>query len=336
MSTRSVFFAAILSVAACQRDIVSIQQRRLPFQNGTLRDVFTTPAGTLKHIQTLQIQNAVGPRSQFDEISSIIVNSDGSQLLAINDDALFFTIRLEKTFGDQFDVSEAVLYPMRDPDGESIPFEPRDGNPRGLTIDGAYPGEGRGELFVGFGSGRRLLKFPVGVRSLTSAEVDISVLLEECENGPRAINKMRPNRLRPGYLLMICDEPTTSDPNVYPGYAYHGDRPTRFTVESDGDFFPADMAGLSNGDVMILFRTPDNTMRIGLVTARDLSLAMRPGETVVPQIILEAAESDGFNVGRQSGLAIREDSDNRVFVYTTSESRFTGRPTLLTAFEWIA
>ncbi|KAF4722629.1 hypothetical protein FOZ63_010039, partial [Perkinsus olseni] len=122
MSTRSVLFAAILSVAACQRDIVSIQQRRLPFQNGTLRDVFTTPSGTLKHIQTLQIQNAVGPRSQFDEISSIIVNSDGSQLLAINDDALFFTIPLEKTFGDQFGVSEAVLYPMRDPDGENIPF----------------------------------------------------------------------------------------------------------------------------------------------------------------------------------------------------------------------
>ncbi|KAF4741835.1 hypothetical protein FOZ63_005152, partial [Perkinsus olseni] len=300
MSTRSVFFAAILSVAACQRDIVSIQQRRLPFQNGTLRDVFRTRAGTLKHIQTLQIQNAVGPRSQFDEISSIIVNSDGSQLLAINDDAvwvsliltLFFTIRLEKTFGDQFDVSEAVLYPMRDPDGESIPFEPRDGNPRGLTIDGAYPGEGRGELFVGFGSGRRLLKFPVGVRSLTSAEVDISVLLDECGFGPQVINKMRPNRLRPGYL-MICDEPTTDDYRVFPGYAYHGDRPKRFTVESDDDFFPADMAGLSNGDVMILFTTTDYKMRIGFVTAKDLSLAMRRDETVVPQIILEAAESDG-------------------------------------------
>ncbi|KAF4758613.1 hypothetical protein FOZ63_032495, partial [Perkinsus olseni] len=166
-------------------------------------------------------------------------------------------------------------------------------DPRGLTIDGAYPGEGRGDLFVSFETGRRLLKFPVGVGSPTSAEVDISVLLEECENGPEAINKMRPNRLLPGYLLMICDEPTTSDPNVYPGYAYDGDIPTRFTVESDGGFFPADMAGLSNGDVMILFRGPSSTMRIGFVTARDLSLAMRRDETVVPQIILEAAESDG-------------------------------------------
>ncbi|KAF4744363.1 hypothetical protein FOZ62_027853, partial [Perkinsus olseni] len=122
MFTRLAFFASILSVAASQRDIVSIQQRRLPFQNGNPRDVFISPSGTLKHIQTVEIRNAVGPRSQFDEISSIIVKSDGSELLAINDDALFFTMRLEKTFGDEFDVSEAVIYPMRDPDGENIPF----------------------------------------------------------------------------------------------------------------------------------------------------------------------------------------------------------------------
>ncbi|KAF4651522.1 hypothetical protein FOL46_000274 [Perkinsus olseni] len=106
MFTRLAFFAGILSVAASQRDIVSIQQRRLPFQNENPRDVFISPSGTLKHIQTVEIRNAVGPRSQFDEISSIIVKSDGSELLAINDDALFFTMRLEKTFGDEFDVSE--------------------------------------------------------------------------------------------------------------------------------------------------------------------------------------------------------------------------------------
>ncbi|KAF4750264.1 hypothetical protein FOZ63_024633 [Perkinsus olseni] len=342
MSTRSAFFAAILSVAAGQRDILSIQQQRLPFQNGTLRDVFISPSGTLKHIQTIRIQDAVGPRSQFDEIRSIIVKSDGSQLLAINDDALFFTVRLEKTLGDEFDVSEAVIYPMRDPDGESIPFlgdsdTDLDGNPRGLTIEGAYPGEGRGELIVSFETRRTLLKYPVGVRSRTSVDIDISELFDECDVGPQALTKMRPNRLLPGYLLMICDEPTNSDPNVYPAFAYDEGVPTRFSVESDGDFFPVDMAGLSNGDVMILFRGPDDTeMRIGFVPSRDLTLAMRRGDTVVPQIILEAAESDGFNIGRQSGLAIREDPDNRVFVYTTSESRSGGRPTLLTAFEWIA
>ncbi|KAF4710444.1 hypothetical protein FOZ63_021801 [Perkinsus olseni] len=54
------------------------------------------------------------------------------------------------------------------------------------------------------------------------------------------------------------------------------------------------MGGLSDGSLMILFRGPDHTLRIGLVTSRDLSSAMRGrGGAVTPQIILEAAESDG-------------------------------------------
>ncbi|KAF4749296.1 hypothetical protein FOZ62_021904, partial [Perkinsus olseni] len=99
-------------------------------------------------------------------------------------------------------------------------------DPRGLAIDGAYPGEGRGELFVSFEAGRRLLKYPVGVRSRTSAEIDISELLRECVLGPQAITKMRPNRLLPGYFLMICNDPTKSDPNVYPAFAYDEGVPT--------------------------------------------------------------------------------------------------------------
>ncbi|KAF4656964.1 leucine rich repeat containing 9 [Perkinsus olseni] len=75
---------------------------------------------------------------------------------------------------------------------------------------------------------------------------------------------------------MICNDPTNSDPNVYPAFAYDEGVPTRFLVESDGGFSPVDMAGLSNGDVMILFRGPENTeMRIGFVPSRDLTLAMR-------------------------------------------------------------
>ncbi|KAF4712485.1 hypothetical protein FOZ63_001815, partial [Perkinsus olseni] len=336
-------FAAVLGAVACQENIVSVFQRRVPFQNGNPRSTFITPSGTLRLIQTLELKDAVSTTyTQFAELSSMLVTPNGDEILATNDDGLFVRMELKATFDDQFDVSEAIISPMRDPQGDRITEEDDLVDDRlsmfarGLTIDGTYRGEGRGELFVSYTEGRRMLKFPIGVDSRTSAEVDISLVLDECEYAPQAIDKMRPDRLLPAYLLMICDEPTKRGGSIYPGFAYDGEEaPIRFEVESDGGFAPVDMAGLSDGSLMILFRgiMDESSMRIGLVSSRDLSLAMRGrGGAVTPQTILEAAESDGFNVGRTSGLAIRED-DGKVFVYIVNDGYPT---TFLTALEWIS
>ncbi|KAF4727054.1 hypothetical protein FOZ62_030191, partial [Perkinsus olseni] len=315
-------FAAVLGAVACQENIVSVFQRRVPFQNGNPRSTFITPSGTLRLIQTLELKDAVSTTyTQFAELSSMLVTPNGDEILATNDDGLFVRMELKATFDDQFDVSEAIISPMRDPQGDRITEE---------------DDLGRGELFVSYTEGRRMLKFPIGVDSRTSAEVDISLVLDECEYAPQAIDKMRPDRLLPAYLLMICDEPTKRGGSIYPGFAYDGEEaPIRFEVESDGGFAPVDMAGLSDGSLMILFRgiMDESSMRIGLVSSRDLSLAMRGrGGAVTPQTILEAAESDGFNVGRTSGLAIRED-DGKVFVYIVNDGYPT---TFLTALEWIS
>ncbi|KAF4658446.1 hypothetical protein FOZ61_005602 [Perkinsus olseni] len=108
-----------------------------------------------------------------------------------------------------------------------------------------------------------------------------------------------PDPLLPAYLTMICDGPTRKNQNIYPAFAYDGDVPIRFEVESPSGFFPVDMAGLSDGSLTILFRGPsgrsgERTMRIALASSTDLSSVMRrSGGTVTPQIILEAAECDG-------------------------------------------
>ncbi|KAF4698723.1 hypothetical protein FOZ62_031681 [Perkinsus olseni] len=337
MSIPSVLFAAVVGAVVCQENTVSVLQRRVSFQNGSTRDIFTSPSGTLRLIQTLELQDAVSPRSQFEELSSFLVTSKGEEMLATNDDGLFICMELKPKFDDQFDVSKAFVYPMRDPQGDRITDEDHLDTARGLAIDGTYRGEGRGELFVSYTEGRRMLKFPIGVDSRTSAEVDISLVLDECRNAPQAIDIMRPDPLLPANLAMICDKPTRIRGSIYPAFAYVGDVPIRFEVESDDGFFPVDMAGLSDGSLMILFRGPNRrsgrrTMRIGLASSRDLSLAMRRREgRVTPQIILEVAESDGFNIGLTSGLATRE-HDDKIFVYIVND----GVPiTYLTNFEWI-
>ncbi|KAF4658445.1 hypothetical protein FOZ61_005601 [Perkinsus olseni] len=259
-------------------------------------------------------------------------------MLATNDNGLFIRMELERFFNDQFDVSQAILSPMRDPLGDRITDEDGPATARGLTIDGTYLGRGRGELIVSYTEGFRVLKFSSGVDSRRSDEVDISLVLDECGFAPQAIDSMRPDPFVPAYLTMICDEPTRENTSIYPAFVYGGEVPFRFEVESQSGFFPVDMAGLSDGSLMILFRGPDlpfrsTRMRIGLVSSRDVSsVTRRRGGRVTPQIILEAAESDGFNVGIVSGLAIREDDDDKTFVYIVNN----GIPvTYLTTFEWI-
>ncbi|KAF4729367.1 hypothetical protein FOZ62_024749, partial [Perkinsus olseni] len=150
---------------------------------------------TLRHIQTLQLDDAVSPISQFAQLSSIIVDSGGSELLATTDEATFITMELERTSRGRFDVSEATVYPMRDPQGEIMIFK---------------------DDFL----------------------------------GPR-------RRDRRDHLLMLCGSSTSDDRNVYTAYAYDESIPNRFFVESRDSFNPADMAGLRNGDFMILFSRED-------------------------------------------------------------------------------
>ncbi|KAF4704020.1 hypothetical protein FOZ63_032537, partial [Perkinsus olseni] len=262
MSIRSVVFAVFLSTAVCQRNIVSLSQRRLPFQNGTTRNDFPSSAGTLRHIQTLQLDDAVSPISQFAQLSSIIVDSGGSELLATTDEATFINMELEvrssleRTSRGRFDVSEATIYPMRDPQGQIMIFKDDFLDiAASLTIDGTYRGRGRGDLIVSFVEDRgTLLRYPDGVRSRASTQLNISDFLRECGDGPEAITKLRPRRRdRRDHLLMLCGSSSSDDRNVYTAYAYDESIPNRFFVESRDSLRPADMAGLRNGDFMILF-----------------------------------------------------------------------------------
>ncbi|KAF4731166.1 hypothetical protein FOZ62_020626, partial [Perkinsus olseni] len=134
---------------------------------------------------------------------------------------------------DQFDVPEAIISPMRDPQGDRIVRgSGSSSSARGLAVDGTYRGGGRGALCVTYTESKRMLKFPTGTNSPTSAEVDISHVLDECEYAPKAIDKMRPDPLLPAYLLMICDEPTTQGGSIYPAFGYDGEEtPIRFEVE---------------------------------------------------------------------------------------------------------
>ncbi|KAF4713675.1 hypothetical protein FOZ62_028112, partial [Perkinsus olseni] len=107
---------------------------------------------------------------------------------------------------------------------------------------------------------------------------------------------------------------------------------------------PTAVAQLRNGDIMIAFVRNDGSisLRIGYVEADKLREAIVSGGTLDPRIIADLKRRQGFNVGYQTGLAVREDRrSGQIFVYSMSNDFFLTnfredeQPALLTTFEWI-
>ncbi|KAF4721917.1 hypothetical protein FOZ63_002878 [Perkinsus olseni] len=312
MSPSSALLVALLCTpAAGQSTVVHLNQWELPLRNGSREDTITSSKGTLKHMQTLRLQDVATNGSRFGGLSSIIVAPNGSGLLAISDRGAFEDMSLGSLTADgEYNVTEVRIYPMHDPQGYIIPFGTGgQGDAEGLTINGYYEGGGGGELYVSYEGDHRVLKFPNGVESRRSTRLNVSYLFAHCPSngGLEAILKQRPTAGVDGLLLMLCEEPSnssapTTDPQgriVLPGWAYNetSEDVKRFYLESDDLFHPTDMAELNGGDMMILFRrfvpTEGNGMRIGYVTKGELDQAMAVGGTLNPQIIAEVRTRDG-------------------------------------------
>ncbi|KAF4753205.1 hypothetical protein FOZ63_020786, partial [Perkinsus olseni] len=147
MSFYSLLFAA--SLAAVLGKVIRIKQSRLPLREGSREDTIHSYFGTLRLVQTLQLDDAEAHSSdsEFRYVASLIVKPDGSELLAITEESKFVTVNLWPSTNDKFDVTEVKIDPMYDPQGEILDYESLGGS---LAIRGTYSGGGRGDLIVSF------------------------------------------------------------------------------------------------------------------------------------------------------------------------------------------
>ncbi|KAF4715134.1 hypothetical protein FOZ63_034352 [Perkinsus olseni] len=365
MSIASVFsLAALLGSVAGQGTIVNLNQRSLPFWREDTEVSFDTPHGTLEHVQTLELRDADDPGgSRFRGLSSLLASPDGLQLLAISDRGVFIRMTALPTVGDRFVIREATIDPMYDTNGRTIRYRSSEGDAEGLAVEGTYEGGGAGDLIVSYEKPRIVLKFPDGVESRQSQDMEISEIFRECpsDRAPEAILSVQCERgswqlrsppalcsdsdvLPRGSLLMFCPRgrgvvpPPSSGNVVFLGFAYDGRTVKRFYVEFPGQHELTDVAQLSDGDTMILFRRPGvDAMIIAYITQEELQEALASGGTLTPDIILNVQRRDGYNVAREAGMAVREDpTSGRIFVNVVNKDTISSvvKRTQLTTFEW--
>ncbi|KAF4689527.1 hypothetical protein FOZ60_001580 [Perkinsus olseni] len=257
----SLFLAALLGITTGQGTVVEIEQSRLPLRNNSQEKILRSSLGTLKHVQTLQLVGVGANSRNFGLLSSLAVTADGSQMLAVNGNGLFIDVKIKLISGGVFDVLGATTFPMRDPEGNIIPF-----NAHGLAVEGIYQGRGIGNFFVSSLADKQVYRFPNGIQSRQSVDLGLTDMLGDCryDEGPEAI--LRPRDRREFSLLMFCPAAMslapTSTPRreVFIGFAYNEFKNVakRIHLESTrgpkrGPLQITDMAELRNGDIMILF-----------------------------------------------------------------------------------
>ncbi|KAF4755087.1 hypothetical protein FOZ62_028711 [Perkinsus olseni] len=165
MSPTSLLFAAVLlGNVIGQGSVVQLEQESLPFLvNGTTGVTITSPIGDLMHIQTLRLAS---PDSSVLGMSSILVSTDGSELLAVSDSD-FVTLALQPTICDRYNVSQATIYPALDPDGQPLIVE----EAPSVAVDGRYCSGGRGDLTIAYSKENfvpEVLRFRRGVESAST------------------------------------------------------------------------------------------------------------------------------------------------------------------------
>ncbi|KAF4689530.1 hypothetical protein FOZ60_001583 [Perkinsus olseni] len=218
MYFNSVLLAVLLGTVAGQGTVIRIHQQRLPFSNRSPDDDIHSRLGTFRHIQTLELDDADNG-DDFLWLTSIIAKEDGTGLLAVSDDGSFAVMDLSPSANE--------------------------GISRGwFDRQWSLSRRGRGDLIVSGTDDRGVLRFPDGIQSQQSADLNFGVIFPECSGAVEAILSIQPQpanhveaffRIFSGsqrdpveYLLMFCNEPTDSAPTsgsgntVYAGSAYDG------------------------------------------------------------------------------------------------------------------
>ncbi|KAF4666614.1 hypothetical protein FOL47_004003 [Perkinsus chesapeaki] len=319
-----VFFLAAFAFAKSAQPMARVAVSITVIEHSNETSSHGIDRGFLIHVQTTTFELPENAEL-MSSLSSLLVNTKGTELLATSRTGHFLKLNLSPTQDLRLNVTAAEIFPMI--------TSQRDGSDaEGLSVNGVYEGNGQGELYVSFGESQRAMKFMNGVNSQVE---DIRSLagVGKCAMGAKlkAILKLHSTD-GDGLLLLACGEALTlptlhrrldAHNFVFSGWAYN---------ETSGEVKPfyimafrscslVDMAQLPDGDVIMIFRysqekPEESRMLLVYITAGSLHQAISTGSSVMPQTMGIWPGKDNTTRRFPQGLAVRQDEKTKkIFVY---------------------
>lgn len=290
-------------------------------------DRSATKAGKLRFEGGLYITST---DRRFGGFSGLIVNADGTRLLAISDRSYWLSAKITYSGGRLNGVNGAVLAPILGADGKSLK-SPYFDSESITSVGPGFPLDGpQGAVDVGFETKDRVERYALGRDGFRARPVPVTM--------PDAIKNNVDNkglealaRLPDGRLLAITERTLDAAGNMVGWIVAPSGASVPLSLKREAPYDLSDMALLPDGDLLTLERRYSRVggpgMRIRRIKKEDLVAgAVLDGE--------ELADLDlDYSIDNMEGLSVRKSEDGRTLLYICSDDNYSAAErTLLLMF----
>ena len=250
--------------------------------------------------------------SAFGGISGMVVSTDGAGILAITDNGMWLTGRIDSEGDRPTGLSSATMTPMLGDEGRLDRIGRRDVESLARTADGYVVGIERvQEIWAFAGADPLLSKGKKIVSGGELAKLDSNSGVEALMAGPSG--------------LIAVAEHSPDDPKILPGFLFAPmakPQPSgSFVIERIDEFDATDMALADDGMVYLLERRFDLLRGVAMRIRRFPLTAIVPGAIIKGEVLIEANRL--ASIDNMEALAIHRNPAGELILTLMSDDNFS-------------
>ncbi|MDX2204451.1 MAG: esterase-like activity of phytase family protein [Hyphomicrobiaceae bacterium] len=286
--------------------------------------------GRLRFLGGLELTSAFNP---FGGLSGLLVEPDGSGLLAVSDVGAWLSARIAYDGQAPAALSEARMGPLLDAAGKPLDSKVLQ-DAEGLTLsDGSLA---QGTVLVSFEREHRIVPYQVAGRQIggvagtpLTLPADARALADNASFEAVAVLRGGAHK---GATLAFAER-YTPDAGYHTGWMWIDGTPQRLYLRDIEGFDITDAAGLDNGDLLVLERRYRRREGVQMRLRQIGGAEVAPGARISGDILLQA-KGDAFDIDNMEGLAVHRDGAGHTILTLLSDDNFNRKDqrTLLLQF----
>jgi hypothetical protein len=259
------------------------------------------------------------PSPSFGGWSGLVMEADGSRLLAISDVGGWLTADMTYQAGRPTGLTRARLGPLLSSRGRPLQNKREQDAEGAALLDGTLS---NGTLLISFERLHRIGRFPVR-NGEVQAPVGTLTLhpdarLMRPNQGMEAVALLNGGRFK-GSVVAFAERLTRGS-GYHTGWIWVGGAPKPFHLQDIDGFDITDAAGLPNGDLLVLERrfrwTEGVKMRVRRLAVGEIA----PGARLSGRTLIEADAS--FEIDNMEGIAVHRGAAGETVVSLISDDNF--------------
>lgn len=259
------------------------------------------------------------PLAAFGGWSGITVDDDGKTFVSVSDAGAWMTGSLVAEKGILSGVSDVRLGPLTALGGKSL----NGGRYRDAEAVALASGNLKnGSLLISFEQKNRIGKFKIGKDGLSAPSEYLKMPPEFAKkrgtDGIEAVTMMRSGPLK-GQVIAFA-EAIRAKGGHRAGWIWQGKEPRGIALTDIGDYNVTDIAGLPDGDLLVLERRFRWTEGVKIRLRRLAASEIKPGAVLAGKIVMEA--DLGQEVDNLEGLAVHKTATGETILTLISDDNF--------------